>query len=212
MKTVKLDGRSYSVSKLACVGRNYAQHAVELGNAVPDNSDASNMVVFFKPGSAIAGSAIIPRDTLVHYETELCFLVESRSIVAVGIGLDLTMRELQGELKRAGLPWERAKAFDGSAVLSDFVAIRPSQLSDLSLGFVLNGREVQRGGVKDMLFSPDVIVQEVLSFATLEDGDIIMSGTPEGVGPLEVGDRCELTVWQGDLVLIEHSFCVEVRD
>lgn len=183
MKTVHLNGRTLSPSKIVCVGRNYVEHIEELGNSVPDE-----MVVFLKPNSAIGDSlpAAAGGEPL-HYEGEICLMVERGRFAAVAFGLDLTRRELQGRLKARGLPWERAKAFDGSALFSAFVPL-PAGYAGLAVELAINGVTVQRGDTGLMLYRPDAILAEIRSFMTLEDGDIVMTGTPKGVGEVHAGD------------------------
>ena len=124
----------------------------------------------------------------LHYEGEISFLIQQGKISAVGFGLDLTNRELQSELKSKGLPWERAKAFNGAAVMSSFVSIKANDIDKLSLQLWINGVLVQEGGVELMIYKPSVIIEEINSFLTLEDNDIVMSGTPKGVGSYMKGD------------------------
>lgn len=193
-------------SKILCIGRNYVEHAEELGNAVP-----SEPIIFLKPNSSI--SSQLNAEGLVngqveahHYESELSFLVRQQKIYAVGFGLDLTRRQTQQQLKDKGLPWERAKAFDGSAVFSHFVPIDSKDIGELSLKLTINGDVIQQGGVNMMLFKPATFINEVTSFLTLEDNDILMSGTPKGVGAVNVGDHFIGEVFLGDVCLIKHQW------
>ncbi len=197
MQTVSVDGVSMTPSKIVCIGRNYVAHIEELGNPVPQE-----MVVFNKPNSAIANTlaAEIDGETL-HYEGELCFVVRSGALAAVGFGLDLTRRELQARLKQQGLPWERAKAFNGAALFSDFVSLR-ERVESLSLVLDVDGRRRQTGAVGLMLYPPPVILHELRGFMTLEDGDILMTGTPGGVGPVRRGERFEGRVLAGQRTLV----------
>ncbi len=182
MKTVILDGHSVTPSKVVCVGRNYVEHIKELNNEVP-----TSMVLFMKPNSAIS-CELTTRDSPLHYEGEISFIIQSGNIKAVGFGLDLTNRALQGELKEKGLPWERAKAFDGAAVMSSFVSIHPSDIEKLSMELWINGVLVQEGSTELMIYKPLSVVEEINSFSTLVDNDIVMSGTPKGVGSYVKGD------------------------
>ena len=118
MNTVMVDKQSVIPSKVVCVGRNYVEHIKELNNEMP-----TSMVIFMKPNTAVSSELITGKQMPLHYEGEICFLIKQGKISAVGFGLDLTHRELQSELKAKGLPWERAKAFDGAAVMSSFVSI-----------------------------------------------------------------------------------------
>ncbi len=183
MNTVIVDNQNIVPNKIVCVGRNYVEHIKELHNEVP-----TSMVVFMKPNSAVSHKLITGKQTQLHYEGEICFLIKQGKICAVGFGLDLTHRELQSELKAKGLPWERAKAFDGAAVMSSFVSIETNDIDKLSLQLWINGVLVQEGGVELMIYKPLAIVEEINSFSTLMDNDIVMSGTPKGVGSYVKGD------------------------
>lgn len=178
-----VDNRSVVPSKVVCVGRNYVEHIKELNNEVP-----TSIVVFMKPNTALSNELITGKQTSLHYEGEISFLIKQGKIDAVGFGLDLTHRELQSELKAKGLPWERAKAFDGAAVMSSFVSIEAHDIEKLSLQLWINGVLVQEGDVELMIYKPLAILEEINSFSTLEDNDIVMSGTPKGVGSYVKGD------------------------
>jgi 2-keto-4-pentenoate hydratase/2-oxohepta-3-ene-1,7-dioic acid hydratase in catechol pathway len=189
MKTIKLisspeNESLITPSKILCIGRNYVDHIHELANEVPDQ-----MVVFFKPNSAI--TAVLKShhlNDILHYEAELCFLYQSGEFSSVALGLDLTKRAVQSQLKAKGLPWERAKSFDGSAVFSDFIAIEKEQMDNLSLTLSINGELTQQGGVPLMMIKPAEILKELTQFVSLEDGDIVMTGTPKGVGVINSKD------------------------
>ena len=184
MRSIKVCGQNVYPGKIVCVGRNYAAHIQELGNDVPDN-----MVVFNKPNSAITDILHSQLDNqALHYEGELAFCIKQGELAAVGFGLDLTKRTLQTTLKEKGLPWERAKAFDGAALFSEFVAF-PKDLRFLSLRLDVDGETRQAGGIELMIYSPAVILRELAYFTTLDDGDIIMTGTPAGVGEIMPGQR-----------------------
>lgn len=189
--------------KIICIGRNYADHAKELGNQVP-----TEPVFFCKPDSAIlprSNPLFIPAFTSdLHYEVELVIKIDrlgknieeefaSRYYSSIGLGIDFTARDVQEELKKKGLPWEKAKAFDGSAVLGkDFIAL--DQLNDrTNIRFSLkkNGEHVQHGQSVDMIFNFDKIVAHVSKFMTLKIGDLIYTGTPAGVGPVAINDVLE---------------------
>lgn len=182
MKSIKVDKGYITPSKIICVGRNYVDHISELGNEVPDN-----IVLFFKPNAAIGSQLFSYHQEALHYEAELCFLYRQGQFCAVAIGLDLTKRALQAELKRKGLPWERAKAFTNSALFSDFVTIENSE-QNFELQLDINGKCQQVGTVRMMLHSPNNILKEILSFIELEDGDVVMTGTPAGVGVVNKND------------------------
>lgn len=183
MKTVNVGQKKVIPSKIICIGRNYVDHIAELGNEVPDD-----MVVFLKPNSAISTQLQSFHQEELHYEAELCFLYQNGTFTAVAVGLDLTKRTLQAQLKEKSLPWERSKAFNGSAVFSDFVYI--NQISnDLSLTLTIDSNIVQAGGVELMMFKPDEILTQLQEFIDLEDGDIVMTGTPKGVGKITRGSQ-----------------------
>ena len=183
MNTVNFNGKNITPSKIICIGRNYVDHIAELGNEVPDE-----MVVFLKPNSAIATQLASFHQEALHYETELCFLHHQGKFTAVAVGLDLTKRNLQAKLKSKGLPWERAKGFNGAAVFSDFVAIDTIENS-LCLELTINGEVIQAGGVELMMYSPEAILTQLQSFIELEDGDVVMTGTPKGVGQVVAGSE-----------------------
>ncbi|AQS35723.1 fumarylacetoacetate (FAA) hydrolase family protein [Shewanella psychrophila] len=176
MNTVVVDKRVVKPSKVVCVGRNYVEHIMELNNEVPDE-----MVLFVKPNSAISAELASFHQEAIHYEAELCFVVEHGQFSAVGLGLDLTKRSLQSRLKVKGLPWERAKAFDGSVVFSEFVAIENVSES-LTFELMINDELIQVGNMALMMNKPEQILTEIQSFMSLIDGDIVMTGTPKGVG------------------------------
>ena len=195
MNSINFRGESVTPSKVVCVGRNYVEHIQELGNEMP-----SQMVLFNKPNSAITNELRFFSNTH-RFECELCYIIVSGKIAGVGIGLDLTNKEAQEYAKEKGLPWERAKAFDNSAVLSDFIEFH-GDLKDLSFELKINGKLQQEANYELMIYKPDVILKEIESFMTLEDNDIIMSGTPKGVGSYKIGDRFEATVFENEKELL----------
>ena len=199
MRSIEFDGSVIVPSKVVCIGRNYVEHIYELGNEIP-----SQMVVFNKPNSAVSDTLHYFGDN-TRFEGEICFLIESGSIVGVGFGLDLTHAEIQNELKRKGLPWERAKAFDGSAVLSSFVPFG-GNIEALSMKLYRNDTLVQFADYALMMYKPDVMLEEIKGFMTLEDGDIIMSGTPKGVGNYNEGDRFVGEVWEEKKLLVRAEW------
>jgi len=201
MQTVSVNGTTVTPSKIVCVGRNYVAHIQELGNEVPQD-----MVVFNKPNSAISNvlRSQVDGETL-HYEGEIVLLVLGGEFAAVGFGLDLTRRELQSSLKQKGLPWERAKAFDGAALFSEFVPL-PPDLGQLALQLEVDGEVRQAGGVDMMIYPPATIRAELRKFTTLEDGDLVMTGTPAGVGAIRPGERCEGRILSGGEVLVSASW------
>ncbi len=177
MKTVTVDNKLISPSKILCIGRNYVDHIHELGNDIPED-----MVVFLKPNSAISNELHSSHlAEALHYETELCFMVHNGRFSHVAVGLDLTKRELQGKLKAKGLPWEKAKAFDGAALFSPFVAIEDASAA-FEFELKINGETTQVGHVDLMIYSPATILAELQAHFSLADGDIVMTGTPKGVG------------------------------
>lgn len=187
--------------KIICIGRNYADHARELGNKVP-----ADPVVFLKPQSAILSHKhpfYIPEWTEeVHHEVELVVKIDrlgktiseahaSRYYSKVGLGIDFTARDVQSRLKERGHPWERAKAFDGSAVVGGFVSLEQLGKDIQSLQFSLRNHDkvVQEGSTSDMLFTVDRLISEVSKFMTLKVGDLLFTGTPAGVAAVKSGDR-----------------------
>ncbi|MEA3513468.1 MAG: fumarylacetoacetate hydrolase family protein, partial [Campylobacterota bacterium] len=168
-------------SKVVCIGRNYVEHIQELNNETPDT-----MVVFNKPNSAISDTLyFFTPDT--RFEGEICFLIENKKIKGIGFGLDLTKANIQNKMKSKGLPWERAKAFNKSAVLSEFVLF-DGDVTKLKLELFINDSLVQFANYDLMIYKPQEMLEEIQTFMELEDGDIIMSGTPKGVATYKVGD------------------------
>jgi len=187
--------------KIFCIGRNYSEHAKELGNAVPENP-----VVFSKPDTALLKNSedfYLPSfSNDVHHEIELVIRINkvgkniqekfARSYYSeLGIGVDFTARDLQAQLKSKGLPWELAKGFDGSAPIGEFLPIADLDLSNINFGLKKNGAWVQQGNTKDMIFSFDKIISFISQYFTLKVGDLIYTGTPAGVGPVAIGDKLE---------------------
>jgi len=203
MNNITFNNKSIHPSKVVCIGRNYVEHIKELKNEIP-----SEPVIFMKPNSAISDKIVVNGKDEIHYEAEISFVVDNNGVLAaVGIGLDLTKRQIQSKLKAKGLPWERAKAFDGSAVFSEFVEI-DSETQYLRLELWINHQLIQSGGVDLMLYKPDEILQEINSFSTLRDGDIIMTGTPEGVGIVSKGDVFVGKIYNKDTLLVEKKWKV----
>ena len=183
MASVVFKGQSVRPGKVVCVGKNYAAHIEEMAS-VP----AENMVVFMKPATSIGTELFAALDEPLHYEGEICLLMHGAEVAGVGFGLDLTKRDTQAKLKAAGLPWERSKAFTSSALFSEFVAA-PKDLSQLGVELVVDHAVRQKGDVNLMLYPPDVILKELNQFLVLEDFDIVMTGTPAGVGAIQAGER-----------------------
>lgn len=199
--------------KIICVGRNYAGHAEELQNEVPKDP-----VLFMKPETAI----ILPRNPFfipdfsddVHYEAELVIRINRlgkhiqpkfarKYYDQLTVGIDFTARDLQAELKQKGLPWEKAKAFDGSAAVGRFVNFKDLQDQDqISFTLKQNGETRQEGNSKMMLFKIDELIAYISSFFTLKIGDLIFTGTPAGVGKVAKNDRLEVFLFQEKLLSV----------
>jgi 2-keto-4-pentenoate hydratase/2-oxohepta-3-ene-1,7-dioic acid hydratase in catechol pathway len=182
-----------NVNRIFCIGRNYAEHIRELGNS-PDDA----CLVFMKPASCVVpvGQPIVlPRGRgSVHHEAELVVMLGGGgNVTAITLGLDLTLRELQGELKKKGAPWELSKAFDHSAPLGEWAPYRGEDLQGLEFSCDVNGQRRQTGHTKDMLFPVARIIGILSQTWALQAGDIIYTGTPAGVGPLAPGDRIALS-------------------
>ena len=188
--------------KFICIGRNYAEHAKELGNEVPDEP-----VIFMKPNSAYhqpSNPFYYPEFTNeLHYECEIVVriskngkLIEevnaSKYYDSISVGIDFTARDIQTELKKKGLPWEKAKAWDGSAVIGKWQPIsKEVGMKNIVFSLNKNGVVVQQGNSKDMIHDIDKIIAHVSRFFSLNIGDVIFTGTPAGVGECVIGDQLE---------------------
>ena len=203
MTTVIFDGVPVRPGKVVCVGKNYAAHIEEMAS-VP----AENMVVFMKPATSIGTTLHATLDEALHYEGEICLLIKGGAVAGVGFGLDLTKRETQSTLKAAGLPWERSKAFTGSALFSEFVPA-PAKLNQLGVELTVDSELRQKGDVSLMLYPPDVILQELNQFLSLEDYDIIMTGTPAGVGAVKTGEHFLGRVLNDEDVLVSSAWVAQ---
>lgn len=185
--------------KIICIGRNYAKHIEELKNERP-----TEPVIFLKPDSAILPKKtpfFIPAFTdEIHYEVEILVKINKvgkfiepkfapKYYDEIGLGIDFTARSLQSQLKAKGLPWEKAKAFDGSAVIGDFYPKEQFDLEQIKFQLIKNGETVQDGNSKWMLWRIDDLISYVSQFFTLKKGDIIFTGTPEGVGQVNPDDQ-----------------------
>lgn len=202
MKTIRYNTAPLTPSKVVCIGRNYVEHIHELGNEIP-----SSMVIFNKPNSAITDTLrFFTPDT--RFEGEICFLMMGGEIAGIGFGLDLTKADIQNHLKAKGLPWERAKGFDGSAVLGEFVPFT-GPLESLRMTLHINDILVQEATYDLMIYKPLPMVEEIKSFMSFEDGDIIMSGTPKGVNTYSIGDTFVGRVYSDNRLLIESSWIVK---
>lgn len=200
--------------KIICIGRNYAEHAKELNSEIP-----TEPVFFLKPDTSLIkdNQPFYYPDfsNEIHHEVELVLKISKvgKNILPqfankyydeIGIGIDFTARDIQAECKKKGLPWERAKAFDGSAPIGKF--IDKKQFADentISFWLNLNGKAVQKGNTKDLLFSFDKIIAYVSKYFTLKTGDLIYTGTPEGVGPVAIGDILEAYIENQKLLEFE---------
>lgn len=191
MNSVRCSNESIAPSKIICVGRNYSEHIEELASAIP-----KRMVVFIKPNSSVSEKLMSYHEEQLHYESEICFLVRNQALFAVGVGIDLTKRGLQNELKKDGLPWERAKSFEGSATFSEFVPIKDAR-QVFALQLKINGETVQETDSTYMIHQPVDILAEVKTFLPLDDGDIIMTGTPAGVGEIVAGSEFSASILHG---------------
>jgi 2-keto-4-pentenoate hydratase/2-oxohepta-3-ene-1,7-dioic acid hydratase in catechol pathway len=200
MRSVIFNGQAVQPGKVICVGKNYAAHISEM-----DSVPAEEMVVFMKPNSSIGDTLMAEIGEPIHYEGEICLLIERGEAVGVAFGLDLTKRATQSKLKAAGLPWERSKAFNGSALFSEFVTA-PEDLNKLGVELLVNEVLRQKGDVSLMLYPPSVILEELKHFLTLEDFDIVMTGTPAGVGPVRAGERFRGRVLNGETELIGQEW------
>jgi len=165
------------------------------------------MVIFNKPNSAISETLYYVNDSC-RFEAEICFLINAGEISAVGVGLDLTKADVQKYLKEKGLPWERAKGFDGSAVLSDFIDLE-LPLESLSMTLHVNDQLQQHATYDLMIYKPLAMIEEIKSFMHLEDGDIIMSGTPKGVSNYKIGDRFTCKLFSDDKMLLETQWIAQ---
>ena len=195
--------------KIVCIGRNYAAHVRELNNAMPDEP-----VIFIKPDTAVLRNNapfFIPEFTRdVHHEIEVVVKINKngKSIPVqfaadyydeITVGIDFTARDLQSKLKEKGLPWEKAKGFDHSAVIGKFIPKNGIDIKNLNFHLTKNGEAVQKGNTQMMMHSVDEVIAHVSQYFMLKIGDLIFTGTPEGVGPVAKGD--ELKGFLGDMQL-----------
>ena len=190
--------------KIICIGRNYAKHAEELNNPIPDEP-----VVFLKPDTAILLKKhpfFIPEHSNeVHHEVEVVVKINRlgkhieprfahKYYDEIGLGIDFTARDIQAKCKEKGLPWEKAKAFDGSAAVSRFFKLSAlnKPITDIDFHLDINGSTVQKGNTKNMLFPVNEIIAHVSKYFTLKTGELIFTGTPAGVGEVNRNDLLEL--------------------
>jgi acylpyruvate hydrolase len=188
--------------KIICIGRNYAEHAKEMKAETP-----TEPVFFMKPDTALITDNdpfFFPKfSNEVHYETEIVLRINkngkniqkqfaSRYFEQISVGIDFTARDLQAQCKAKGLPWEKAKSFDGSGVIGTMVSKEKyKDINNLNFHLDINGKTVQKGNTKELIFSYETIIEYISGFVTLRTGDLIYTGTPIGVGPVKVGDRLQ---------------------
>jgi acylpyruvate hydrolase len=200
MPARSINGKEFIIGKVLCIGRNYVDHIKELGNEPP-----SSPVVFMKPASSVIGDGdkvVIPSySDNCHHEAELALLVGKRAkritaeealscIAGYGVAIDLTLRDVQDELKKKGLPWDIAKGFDTACPLSSFVpAEKVSDPQDLVIRMTVNKELRQNGSTSLMIHSAASIISYLSGIFTLEPGDVILTGTPAGVSRVVDGDR-----------------------
>lgn len=187
--------------KIICIGRNYADHAKELGNAIP-----TEPVFFMKPDTALLKEGDFYHPDFsndIHHEIEIVVRISKvgknidekfahKYYNEIGLGIDFTARDLQQQCKEKGLPWEKAKAFDASAPISQqFIDKSNIDLNNLNFSLKINGKNAQVGNTQNMIFNIDNMISYVSKFVTLKVGDLIYTGTPEGVGKVNIGDHLE---------------------
>jgi 2-keto-4-pentenoate hydratase/2-oxohepta-3-ene-1,7-dioic acid hydratase in catechol pathway len=200
------------LGKVVCVGRNYAEHAKELGNEIPDAP-----ILFIKPASSVvaleAGFSIPQDKGSVHHEAEIALLInkEAKSVSSqdawdyvshATVALDLTLRDVQSKLKEKSHPWEIAKGFDGACPLGKWVSIAElSNKDNIAIELIKNGEQKQIGDSTQMITSIPDLIAYMSAIFTLQPGDVILTGTPAGVGPLERGDQLK--------AVLDHQFSFE---
>jgi len=202
LKTINYNNEQIAPNKVVCIGRNYVEHIKELNNEFKND-----MVVFNKPNSAISDKLYFINDN-IRFEGEICFLIKNKQIEGIGFGLDLTDAEIQNKMKQKGLPWERAKAFDNSAVLSDFVKF-DGDIKDIRMELFINDKLIQEATYDLMIYKPKNMLEEINSFMSFEDGDIIMSGTPKGVGYYKVDDIFKGKIYDKNNLILETNWQVK---
>lgn len=197
--------------KIICIGRNYAEHAKEMNSAVP-----SEPVFFLKPDTALIKDnqpfyyPDFSKD--IHHEVELVLKINkpgknidiqhaAKYYDEIGIGIDFTARDIQAKCKEKGLPWEKGKAFDGSAPVGKFIEKKKiANVNAINFHLNVNSKTVQKGNTKDLLFTFDTVIAYVSRFFTLKTGDLVFTGTPQGVGPVAIGDKLEASI-ENELLL-----------
>jgi 5-carboxymethyl-2-hydroxymuconate isomerase len=202
---IKNSDEQIEVGKIVCVGRNYAKHAEEMGNEVPEFP-----LIFLKPASVLIPgeeNIVKPKNSgELHHEVELVLLIgetvkdaddlqAENAIYGYGVGLDMTLRDIQSDLKRKGHPWTLAKVFDTAAVVSEIVLKKDYEFKgNEKIKLAVNGQIKQNSSLDFMLFNSSSIVKYLSSKFTLEKGDLIFTGTPEGVGTVNVGDEITASI------------------
>lgn len=201
MKTAHLkNGQRFPIGKILCLGRNYAEHIRELGNPTPESP-----LIFLKPASSVIGEGeeivIPPYSNDCHHEAELALLIGRKGkdlpverameyVAGYGVAIDVTLRDVQGELKRKGLPWEISKGFDTACPLSDFVeAANVTDPQNLTIRLMVNGEMRQDGNTSMMIHPIPVIISYMSGRFTLDAGDVILTGTPPGVSRIVSRDQ-----------------------
>lgn len=197
--------------KIICVGRNYANHAKELKNEIP-----SEPVIFIKPDTALLPKKnpffypSFSKD--VHYEVELVVKINKmgkkiqpkfahKYYNEISVGIDFTARDVQSELKKKGLPWEKAKAFDSSAPVGTFISLNKfKSIDNIHFSLKINDKVKQKGNTANMLFKVNDLIVYISSFVTLKKGDLIFTGTPEGVGPVAINDHLDAFIEEEHLL------------
>lgn len=200
--------------KIICIGKNYAEHIKEMKSSVPGEP-----VFFMKPDTALLkdGTPFYIPDFSndLHHEVEIVLKINKNGknieekfahkyFDEISVGIDFTARDLQSKCKEKGLPWEKAKSFDNSAPIGKFVSkAKFSSTGDINFHLDLNGKKVQQGNTKDLIFSFDKVIAFISTFITLKQGDLIYTGTPEGVGPVKPGDKLEAFIENEKLLEFE---------
>lgn len=208
METPIIPSLDLPIRTIYCIGRNYAQHAKELGNAIPDQP-----IIFLKPLGTICydqQTIFLPSQSNdVHFEAEVVIAISKTGknisiesalehVGGYGVGIDFTARDIQQQAKQKGHPWSVAKGFDNFAPISEFVA--PSEIDDpknLDIKLFQNGFIKQHGNVSEMIFPIAELIKHLSKIFTLYPGDLIFTGTPEGVGPVTKGDKLEVLLNNG---------------
>lgn len=201
-----------TIGSIFCIGRNYQQHALELGNSVPDEP-----MVFLKPASSLIGDGesiyLPPQSNEVHHEVELVIAIGKKGkniperdardyIAGYGIGIDVTARDIQQKAKDRSHPWSMAKGFDTFAPISTFMPIQPNtDFGSMDIFLAVNGTIRQQGNTVNMIFPVTTLISYLSTIFTLNPGDLIFTGTPEGVSPIKSGDSIRATLNKGEITL-----------